>query len=99
MAQRPSTEDDDVLIGTQGDDELLGLGGNDLLHGGSGSDIIDGGSGEDTALFDGEAAAFQIQSQGPQLLVTEIATGQTDVVTNVEVLSFSDFIVPVVDIL
>ena len=86
-------------IGQGGDDILFGGPGDDTLHGGSGSDVMDGGSGEDTAVFDGNAGAFQIQSQGQQLLVTEIGTGQTDIVTNVELLAFADVTIPVGDIL
>jgi Ca2+-binding RTX toxin-like protein len=82
-----------------GNDTLLGGPGNDGLHGGGGSDFIDGGSGEDTAVFDGDATDFQIQSQGNQLLVTEIATNQTDTVTNVEFLAFLDVTISVNDIL
>lgn len=82
-----------------GNDTLLGGPGNDGLHGGSGSDFIDGDSGEDTAIFDGDTADFQIQSQGNQLLVTEIATNQTDTVTNVEFLAFLDVTISVNDIL
>ena len=57
--------------GQGGNDTLLGGAGDDLLHGGGGSDFMNGGSGEDTATFDGDAADFQIQSQGNQFLVTD----------------------------
>jgi Ca2+-binding RTX toxin-like protein len=86
-------------IGQGGNDVLFGGPGDDTLHGGSGSDVMDGGTGEDTAVFDSDAGAFQIQSQGQLLLVTEIATGQTDIVTNVELLAFADVTIPVGDIL
>lgn len=85
--------------GEGGNDILFGGAGNDILHGGGGSDLIDGGSGEDTATFDGNAASFQIQPQGNQLLVTEIATNQTDTVTNVELLHFLDVTLSLNDIL
>ena len=77
----------------------LGTAGDDILLGGSGSDFMDGGAGEDTATFDGDAAGFQIQSQGNQLLVTEIATNQTDTVTNAEFLAFRDVTISIDDIL
>ncbi len=92
---------DFVVVGSApgGNDTLLAGPGNDILHGGGGSDFMDGGSGEDTATFDGDAAGFQIQSQGNQLLVTEIATNQTDTVTNVEFLAFLDVTISANDIL
>lgn len=76
--------------GRGGDDLLQGGSGNDFLHGGSGNDILDGGADQDTAMFDGNAADFLIQTQDDQLLVTHVATNQTDVVTNVEFLAFFD---------
>ena len=77
----------------------FGGAGDDVLHGGSGGDFMDGGAGEDTATFDGDAAGFQIQSQGNQVLVTEVATNETDSVTNVEFLAFRDVTISVNDIL
>ena len=85
--------------GQGGNDTLLGGAGDDLLHGGGGSDFMNGGSGEDTATFDGDAADFQIQSQGNQFLVTERATNQTDTVADVEFLRFLDVTFSVNDIL
>ena len=85
--------------GQGGNDTLLGGAGDDLLHGGGGNDFMDGGSGEDTATFDGDAADFQIQSQGNQFLVTEVATNQTDTVADVEFLRFLDGTFSVNDIL
>jgi Ca2+-binding RTX toxin-like protein len=92
---------DFVMAGTGqgGNDTLFGGSGDDVLHGGGGSDFMDGGSGEDTAAFDGDAAGFQIESQGNQLLVTELATNQTDTVTDVEFLAFLDVTIRVSDIL
>ena len=92
---------DFVVVGSGqgGNDSLFGGAGDDVLHGGSGSDFMDGGSGEDTAIFDGDAAGFQIQSQGNQLLLTEVATNETDSVTNAEFLAFRDVTISVNDIL
>jgi Ca2+-binding RTX toxin-like protein len=88
-----------AISGQGGNDILFGGAGDDVLHGGGGSDFMDGGSGEDTATFDGDAAGFQIQSHGHQLLVTELATNQTDTVTDVEFLAFLDVTIRVSDVL
>ena len=92
---------DFVVVGVAqgGNDTLLGGAGDDVLHGGGGSDFMDGGAGQDTAIFDGDAAGFQIQSAGNVLLVTDLATSHTDIVTNVEFLAFRDVTTPVDDIL
>jgi hypothetical protein len=90
---------DDTLYGDSrtgfapgGDDELFGGSGSDLLIGSRGDDLIDGGAGLDTAGFEGLRAAFAIEQAGAGLSVTEIATGDTDFVTNVEFLRFSDVV-------
>jgi Ca2+-binding RTX toxin-like protein len=89
---------DDTLYGdthhgsftSGGKDELFGGPGNDFLVGGRGSDIIDGGAGMDTAAFDGPRAAFSVERSGAGLTVIEIATGDTDSVTEVEFFQFND---------
>jgi Ca2+-binding RTX toxin-like protein len=83
--------------GRGGNDSLYGGSGADLLHGGSGNDFLDGGAGQDTAAFDGNAADFQITadpSAGNAWIVTEIASGQTDSLFNVELLAFFDTTLP-----
>ena len=75
-----------------GDDELFGGPGNDFLVGGRGDDLIDGGADVDTAGFDGLLAAFSIEQSGAGFTVTEIGTGDTDFVTNVEFFQFTDVV-------
>ena len=62
-----STEEDDVLRGTEfndlldargGNDRLLGRGGNDTLIGGSGNDVLDGGAGNDDLRGDTGADTY-----------------------------------------
>ena len=72
--------------GRGGNDQLFGEAGHDLLRGGSGNDILDGGDGLDWAVFDGNLADFAISGNA----VTEIATGETDLLFNVEILGFQD---------
>lgn len=73
-----------------GDDTLEGGAGDDALYGGPGSDVISGGTGFDIAGFDGLFAAYTIASQGNRVLVTEIASGDTDTLRGVEQLVFDD---------
>lgn len=82
----------DRLFGNAGNDTLAGGPGDDWLSGGLGNDVVDGGPGVDTMAFDGNRGAFRIQasSQADQWLVTDIASGHMDVVTNVEFLAFLD---------
>ena len=71
--------------GRGGNDRLFGEAGDDTLRGGSGNDILDGGDGMDTAVFDGNLADYTVTASpdGSQSIVTEIATGDTDVLLNV----------------
>jgi len=61
------------------------------LRGGSGNDILDGGEGLDWAVFDGNLADFTIRGNA----VTEIATGETDLLFSIEFLGFRDITVQV----
>lgn len=78
--------------GRGGNDELFGGAGDDFLAGGSGNNRIDGGSGVDTASFVGSLAAFLIAQSSAGFAVTKIASGDTDLVTNVEFLQFDDVV-------
>ena len=82
--------------GRGGNDRLFGEAGDDTLRGGSGNDILDGGDGMDTAVFDGNLADYTVTGSpdGSQSIVTEIATGDTDVLFNVEFLAFLDTTLP-----
>ena len=87
--------------GRGGNDRLFGEAGDDTLRGGSGNDILDGGDGMDTAVFDGNLADYTVTASpdGSQSIVTEIATGDTDVLLNVESLAFLDATRPLDSIL
>ena len=81
--------------GRGGNDRLFGEAGDDTLRGGSG--ILDGGAGVDTATFDGTRAGYTITNGlgtngpgGTGVIVTQIASGDTDVVSAVEFLAFAD---------
>ena len=87
--------------GRGGNDRLFGDAGNDELHGGGGFDIMDGGEGVDSVVFNGNRADFGVggSPDGREFLVGEIATGETDLLTNVEFLVFLDMTIPVGQIL
>jgi Ca2+-binding RTX toxin-like protein len=79
--------------GRGGNDRLFGDAGDDELHSGGGDfDVVDGGEGVDTVVFDGNRADFQLAGppSGGEFIVVELATGQYDLVTNVEFLTFLD---------
>ncbi|MCG8508687.1 MAG: right-handed parallel beta-helix repeat-containing protein, partial [Rhodospirillales bacterium] len=79
---------DGYLFGADGDDSLTGGTGDDLLSGGAGSDTIDGGDGVDTSLFNGNFADQTITTLDGNLSVA--ANGDTNTLSNVEVLKFGD---------
>ena len=96
-------DEDNYLIGRAGSDVLMGGGGNDVLHGGTGadtfifnsddgSDQINGDGDSDTVLFTGfNSTDFTIVDlAGSNWTVTEIATGDVDTLTSIEVLAFDD---------
>ena len=78
--------------GRGGNDWLFGDAGDDILRGGSGDDTLVGGEGADTAVFDGNLAGYKVGGGSPEngILVTELATGDTDILFQVERLRFSD---------
>ncbi|WP_321395894.1 tandem-95 repeat protein [Emcibacter sp.] len=87
--------DDDTLYGEAGADRLWGGSGTDIITGGEGDDTIDGGAGIDTAVFAGNIADFTVSYNGDYTYtVTDMnaADGDegTDIVENVEILSFAD---------
>ena len=101
-------DEDNYLIGRAGSDVLMGGGGNDVLHGGTGadtfifnsddgSDQINGGGDSDTVLFTGfDSTDFTIVDlAGSNWTVTEIATGDFDTLTSIEVLAFDDLMLSV----
>ena len=79
----------DSLDGGDGHDVLFGGSGNDVLRGGDGEDLLLGGRGHDTAVFDGPAAAYRVDGAGFFKTVTNIVTGEVDVLLSVETLEFA----------
>ena len=75
----------DTLISIE---NLIGSKFNDTLTPGAGVESIDGGAGTDTVVYAGAAAAYVIGHSGAATTVT--GAGQTDSLTNVEVLKFAD---------
>lgn len=85
-------EADNFLAGLAGDDTIYGYGGDDTLAGGNGSDLVDGGTGFDTVEFELAYAEYTFDFQANAIHVTS-PTGETDVLTSVEALEFSDMTV------
>jgi Ca2+-binding RTX toxin-like protein len=82
---------DDQLLGEDGEDNLDGGQGQDVLSGGSGNDFLNGGAGTDIALFEGIFADFSIETPSSGgVSVTQLATGDTDFLVNIELIRFSD---------
>ncbi|PLX35816.1 MAG: hypothetical protein C0606_17095 [Hyphomicrobiales bacterium] len=80
----------DTLSGGVGRDTLIGGAGNDFLSGGIGHDVIRGGIGHDTALYAGSVERYQITKVRGGIKVTDKEGDLgTDIVTNVESISFS----------
>ena len=83
----------DRLEGGRGDDVLLGGDGHDCLNGGAGNDRLYGGSGLDLAEYLNRSKTdFHAYRTGDQelTLISDLRGRETDVLTDVEVLSFRD---------
>ncbi|MCP4074377.1 MAG: hypothetical protein GY742_22045, partial [Hyphomicrobiales bacterium] len=80
----------DRIYGGAGDDQILGENGDDYLTGGKGADIINGGAGLDTAFFSGARSSYGVVTQGANILVTHLESGEVDTVTQVENFQFND---------
>ncbi|MEO0429459.1 MAG: DUF4214 domain-containing protein [Pseudomonadota bacterium] len=76
------------IAATQAADTLSGGAGDDYLEGRGGNDRIDGGDGLDTAVFNGQAAAYQIESASDGTVVR--GPDGEDRLTGVELLVFDD---------
>ncbi|MDF0598562.1 Ig-like domain-containing protein, partial [Psychromarinibacter halotolerans] len=101
---------DDTLEGGADNDSIEGNSGNDQIFGGTGDDIIRGGVGDDTifgggesgdgpgdiAIYSGTRAQYTVigDQTGLQVIHNTGSDG-TDVLTDVEVLRFSDGDLPV----
>jgi VCBS repeat-containing protein len=81
------------FFGGSGIDAINAGGGNDQITGQAGNDTIDGGAGSDIAIYTGPMSAYTLTS--PAAGQTQVADSTstrdgTDILTNVEVLEFSD---------
>ncbi|MCB2076197.1 MAG: sulfatase-like hydrolase/transferase [Novosphingobium sp.] len=73
-----------------GDDHLNGGPGDDILIGLAGNDVIDGGDDFDIARFSGVRADYAVTQAAPGQLQVVSALEGTDLLSNIEVLQFSD---------
>jgi VCBS repeat-containing protein len=84
----------DILFGGAGNDTISGGGGSDTISGQGGNDTIDGGAGTDMAVFTGREAGYAIHLNTPGAgqiqVIDSLGADGTDVLTNIEVLQFSD---------
>ena len=87
----------DTLIGNVGDNSLTGNGGNDTLTGEAGNDALYGGTGIDTAVFSGTRADYTVTLvSATSVIVTDLrGIDDTDTLTDVEFLRFSDVTIPI----
>ncbi len=80
-----------VLDGKGGDDSIVGSALADNITGGTGNDTIDGGAGVDTVVLSGRRSEYKIAlDDDGAVVVTRTATGERDIVTNVEFFKFTD---------
>ena len=84
-----------TLIGTPGNDILMGGIDDDTLLGGAGSDVLVGEqlrSINDRAVYREPREAFNMTKLGPALWeVTQLSTGDTDVLHGIEIVEFSNY--------
>ena len=81
----------DTLDGAAGNDYINGGNGDDLMTGGTGNDTLIGGAGNDTAIFAGDQADFTVVDEGGgNFRVTEIVSGEFDLLSEIETLRFDD---------
>ncbi|WP_075637325.1 cadherin-like domain-containing protein [Rhizobium rhizosphaerae] len=82
-------EQDNRLDGDAGNDEIHAGEGNDILIGGRGSNVLDGGDGQDRAIFAGLESYYMISGEaGGEQVVTNLATGETDYLSSIEIIQF-----------
>ena len=89
---------DDVIWGWYGNDILKGQGGNDLIWGGGGSDYLNGGAGNDVVEYLGPKNEFIVVGHQDRAVVIDLLYGAFDVVSDTEIISFSDTSVHLNDI-
>lgn len=84
---------DDQLFGGSGADTLESGADSDSVSGGAGDDWVHGGPGSDTALYDGPAAAFRVETSVFGHRVTDLRDGAPegqDLLIGIETLAFTD---------
>lgn len=83
------------VIGGSGDDTLTGNQYNNQLKGGLGSNTLIGGQGIDTAIYDGNFSEHSVAYKGlGQLDISTPATGENDILSEIEWLQFNDQLIP-----
>ena len=81
----------DYIVGDDTDNVIDTGQGNDTILPGAGSDEIDGGAGWDTVRYEDNQASYSFEETDlGAYLVTHLASGDVDVLQNVEVLDFQD---------
>ena len=85
------SDNDPNVTGTSASETLYGNYQANVISGGAGNDTLDGGLGSDTAVFKGLREDYQIvwSASNSSFTVTSASEG-TDVLTGIEILSFSD---------
>ncbi len=83
----------DIIVGNDGANRLDGGAGNDILAGGDGDDRLSGGAGVDAAVYAGAYADYLVAFDGTDVIVS--GSEGVDRLSGIEVLQFSDGIVPV----
>jgi Ca2+-binding RTX toxin-like protein len=86
---------DEITLGA-GDDFAMAGDGDDLIQMGDGNEIVDGGAGTDTAIFDGPAGDYVVETINGTTFVRHVG-GETDVLREVEILCFDDCEISVAD--
>ncbi|MFN6337545.1 MAG: tandem-95 repeat protein, partial [Cyanobacteriota bacterium] len=85
----------DTIYSSSYNESILGGDGDDLLQGSGGTDTLDGGNGVDVAYYGGNLANYVITTNSVTGSVTiqdsrSSSSDGTDLITNVEILSFAD---------
>jgi len=79
----------ELIQGGTGRDTIVGSAGDDVIRGGGGNNVIDGGPGRDTAIYLNESESYVVL-QGSPTSVRSLLGGGTDLLTNIEVITFAD---------
>ncbi|WP_102797870.1 Ig-like domain-containing protein [Bowmanella denitrificans] len=81
----------ELINGDRHGDVIIGSRGNDTLKGGHGDDNLNGGPGTDTAVYDGKAQDYSIETYGDTVYVTALQSDEgKDTLLHIEKLKFAD---------